>query len=356
MIKRTLALSLPVVALIGFTAVASAQETIRLRIASGHPAVNTYVNLMQTYFVPEVTKRVAARTKHKVEFVEGYGGSMVKLFDTLEGVQSGIIDVGGFCFCFEPSNLPLHAFQVMLPFGTMSPVMSLKSARAVYDQVPYLSKVFEDKFKQKLVALIADNGYNIGTTFEWNGVSDLKGQKVAGAGLNLKWLEFIGATPVQTSLPEVYTSLQTGVYSGVILFPSAWVNFKLYEVAKNYAEIGFGAITWHGLTVNSARWAKLPKDVQDIVLEVAREYETRTGTVNEEDYPRQMEELRKRGATIRKVPEQVRLDWANSLSGWPAEKAKELDAQGLPATPVLELAIIEAEKLGYKWPVRYRIK
>ena len=77
-------------------------EDIRLRIASGHPAVNTYVNLMQTFFVPEVTKRVAERTKHKVEFIEGYGGSMVKVADTLEGVQSGIIDVGGFCFCFEP--------------------------------------------------------------------------------------------------------------------------------------------------------------------------------------------------------------------------------------------------------------
>ena len=47
---------------------------------------------------------------------------MVKVADTLEGVQSGIIDIGGFCFCFEPSNLPLHAFQVMLPFGTMDPV------------------------------------------------------------------------------------------------------------------------------------------------------------------------------------------------------------------------------------------
>src|SRR6478735_2336664 len=80
---------------------ACAQENIRLRIASGHPAVNTYVNLMQTFFVPEVTKRVAERTKHKVEFVEGYGGSMVKVADTLEGVQSGIIDVGGYCFCFE---------------------------------------------------------------------------------------------------------------------------------------------------------------------------------------------------------------------------------------------------------------
>src|SRR3954452_8101896 len=95
---------------------ALAQETIKLRIASGHPPANTYVNLMQNFFVPEVTKRVAAKTKYKVEFVEGYGGAMVKVADTLEGVQAGIIDIGGFCFCFEPSNLPLHAFQVMLPF------------------------------------------------------------------------------------------------------------------------------------------------------------------------------------------------------------------------------------------------
>ena len=85
---------------------------------------------MQNFFVPEVTKRVAARTKHKVEFIEGYGGAMVKVADTLEGVQSGIIDIGGYCFCFEPSNLPLHAFQVMLPFGTMDPVTSVKLARA----------------------------------------------------------------------------------------------------------------------------------------------------------------------------------------------------------------------------------
>jgi len=132
----------------GFVAAAgaaSAQETIRLRIASGHPPANTYVNLMQNFFVPEVTKRVAAKTKYKVEFVEGYGGAMVKVADTLEGVQTGIIDIGGFCFCFEPSNLPLHAFQVMLPFGTMDPEVSLKVARAVYDKVPYMSKVFEDK-------------------------------------------------------------------------------------------------------------------------------------------------------------------------------------------------------------------
>lgn len=343
-------------AIAGAVSPAIAQETIRLRIASGHAAANTYVNLMQSFFVPQVTKRVAERTKHKVEFVEGYGGAMVKVADTLEGVQSGIIDIGGYCFCFEPSNLPLHAFQVMLPFGTMDPVVSLKVARAVYDKVPYMSKVLEDKYKQKLIALIADNGYNLGTNFEWNTVADIKGQKIAGAGLNLKWLEFAGATPVQSSLPDAYTSMQTGVYNGWIMFPSAWVNFKLYEVGKFYTEIGFGAITWHGLTVNSARWSKLPKEVQDIILEVAKEYEAKTGTVNAENYPKQIAELKARGVNVRQLPDKVRLDWAQSLAAWPAQKAKELDAAGLPGTQVLEIALKAAEDNGHKWPIRYSVK
>jgi C4-dicarboxylate-binding protein DctP len=294
---------------------AMAQEVIRLRIASGHPPANTYVALLRDFFVPEITKRVAEKTKYKVEFVEGYGGAMVKVADVLEGVKSGIIDIGGYNFGFEPSNLPLHAFQVMLPFGTMDPEMSLKIARAVYAKVPYLSKVFEDKFKQKLIALIADNGYNLGTNFEWNSVADLKGQKIAGAGLNLKWLEFAGVTPVQSSLPDAYTSMQTGVYNGWIMFPSGWTNFKLYEVGKFYTEIGFGAITRHGLTINSARWAKLPKEVQDIILQVAKEYEDKTGTVNKADYPKQIAELKAHGVNVRTLPEKVRQEWANSLAG-----------------------------------------
>ena len=341
--------------LAGYATSASAED-IRLRIASGHPAVNTYVNLMQTFFVPEVTKRVAERTKHKVEFIEGYGGSMVKVADTLEGVQSGIIDVGGFCFCFEPSNLPLHAFQVMLPFGTMSSDKSVKLARAVYDKVPFLSKVFEDKFNQTLIALIADNGYNLTTTFDWNTVADLKGRKLAGAGLNLKWLEYAGAVPVQSSLPEAYTSMQTGVYNGWIMFPSGVVNFKLHEVSKYYTEIGFGAITWHGLTINRARFARLPKEVQDIILEVAREYEAKTGTVNDKNYPKQIEQLKSVGAIVKTLPDSVKVEWATSLKEWPQEKASELDKAGLPGSQVLKLALEEAEKLGHTWPVRYQVK
>ncbi|GGK49142.1 C4-dicarboxylate TRAP transporter substrate-binding protein [Salinarimonas ramus] len=352
--RKVATLAATLVALVGGTALASA-DTIRLRIASGHPAVNTYVNLMETFFVPEVSRRVAERTDHTVEFIEGYGGSMVKVADTLEAVQSGIVDIGGFCFCFEPSNLPLHAFQVMLPFGTMSPEQSVAVARAVYDRVPFLEEAFEERYDQVLLALIADNGYNLVTNFAWGSVEDLQGEKLAGAGLNLKWLEYAGAVPVQSSLVDAYTSLQTGVYDGWIMFPSGVVNFKLHEVANHYTEIGFGSITWHGLTMNQSRFESLPEDVREIVLEVAREYEAMTGTRNQEDYPEQLEQLRELGATVTTLPDSVRADWARSLAAWPAEKAAELDAAGMPASEVLSIALEEAEKLGYVWPVRYEL-
>ena len=352
--KKTFGLTVAAATVLGMGVVSTAHaDNFRFRIASGHPAVNTYVDLMSNFFVPEVTRRVAERTTHTVEFVEGYGGSMVSVSDTLEGVQSGIIDIGGFCFCFEPSNLPLHAFQVMLPFGTMSPVESVTLARMVYDQVPYLSEVFETRFNQELIALIADNGYNLQTDFAWDTVADLQGRRLAGAGLNLRWLEFAGAVPVQSSLVDAYTSLQTGVYNGWIMFPSGVVNFRLYEVGRYYTEIGFGSITWHGLTMNRNRLNSLPPEVQEIIREVAREYEALTGTVNEENYPRQLEQLTELGAEVRVLPDEVREEWAQSLAEWPAQIAAELEGRGLPARQVLNATLDAAEALGYEWPVRF---
>ena len=331
-------------------------DNITLRIGSGHPPAVVYAGLMKNYFQTELKKRVEERTEHKINFVEGYSGSIVKVYETLEGVQNNILDIGGFCYCFEPSNLPLHAFQVMLPFGTMKPTQSLKIAQEVYAQVPYLSEVFEKQFNQKLLARIADGGYNLGTSFEWNTIADLKGEKLAGAGLNLKWLEYAGATPVQSALPDAYTSMKTGVYDGWIMFPSAWVGLKLYEPGPYYTKIGFGSITWHGLTINMNTWNRLPKEVQDITLEVAADFEEQTGSVNEAKYDKDIEKLIELGTKVRELPAGVRADWADSLTEWPQVKADELDAQGLPASQVLKLTLETAEKLGYEWPNRYQIK
>lgn len=330
-------------------------EDITLRIGSGHPPGVVYAGLMIDYFQPELKRRVEERTDHTVNFVEGYSGSIVKVTEVLEGVQDGIIDIGGFCYCFEPSNLPLHAFQVMLPFGTMDPETSLKIAQEVYAEVPYLTDVFEDKFNQVLLSRIADGGYNLGTSFPWEDLSDLEGQKIAGAGLNLNWLEYAGVSPVQSSLATAYTEMKTNVYEGWIMFPSAWVNLKLYEPGPYYTLIGFGSMTWHGLTINKDTYDELPDDFKEILLEVAADYEEQTGIVNAAEYERLVDEL-KGMITVSEIDPEVRAAWAESLASWPQSMADDLEGQGLPAKEVLNLVMDRAEANGYSWPVRYTIE
>jgi TRAP-type C4-dicarboxylate transport system substrate-binding protein len=143
---------------------------------------------------------------------------------------------------------------------------------------------------------------------------------------------------------------------GYIMFPSGWLTLKLYEPGPYYTLIGFGSMTWHGLTINKNTWNRLPKDVQPILREVARDFEERTGTNNKERYSQDVAKLRNGLAKVKELSPQVRQDWAEALKDWPQEHANTLKKENLPVVKVLNTVLDSAEKRGYKWPVRYVIK
>ncbi|MEM6761618.1 MAG: hypothetical protein AAF615_01950, partial [Pseudomonadota bacterium] len=231
---------------------AAIADTFTLRIGSGHPnGPAVYVTDTANFFVTEVKRRVAEETEHEIEFVEGYGGAIAGVAETLEAVQNGILDVGAYCMCFEPAKLFLHNFPYYSPFGPQDSGEQLKAVRAVYDEIPWLTEVFEKDYNQVLLGLHGWDNYHLGTTVEWDSVGDLEGVKVGGAGPNLPWLEFAGAVPVQSTLPDGYMSLQTGVYDGWLMFPSAYLGFKFHEPAPHYTLIGFGAMGVNALTMNT---------------------------------------------------------------------------------------------------------
>ena len=110
------------------------------------------------------------------------------------------------------------------------------------------------------------------------------------------------------------------------------------------------------MTANKDFWNRLPKDVQNIMLEVAADFEEKTGSNNKERYGTDIVKLKGGLATVKELGPKVRLEWAQSLKDWPQTYANELEKEGLPAKQVLNLALESAEKHGYKWPVRYVIK
>ena len=200
----------------------------------------------------------------------------------------------------------------------------MKLARAVYDKVPYMSKVFEDKFNQKLIALIADNGYNLGTTFEWNNVADLKGQKLAGAGLNLKWLEFAGAMPVQSSLPEAYTSHADRRLQRLDHVP---VRLGQLQALRSRQVLHRDRLRRDHLArpddQQGALGPSCRRRCRTSSWKSRKEYEAKTGTVNEENYPKQIAELKAMGVDRPQAARQAcTQDWAKSLDGLAAAEGR----------------------------------
>ena len=351
------ALALAFIAAMATGGMAEAKR-ITLRIGTGHPAgPAVYATALRDYFVPEVKRRVAAETEHKINFVEGYGGSIAKVAETLEAVQQGILDIGGYCVCFEPAKLFLHNFMYYAPFGPQDSERSIAIARRIYDSHPWLAGQLEKRYRQKLLALNGWDNYHLGTVKPWNTVADLKGVKIGGAGPNLPWLEYAGAIPVQSTLPDGYMAMQTGVYSGWLMFPSAYYSFKFHEPAPFYTRIGFGAMGGAVvITMNNRSLKRLPEEVRKIILEVGRAYETHAAKKLNDGQIKGLVDLRKAGATVRDLPANVRKEWALSLKDFPQRMAHDADKRGMPGSEIMRDYIRAVTDDGYVWPVNYVVK
>lgn len=324
-------------------------DEIRLTIGAGHPATAAWVATVQDYFVTEVAARVAANTEHSINWTEGYGGSICKLGECLETVESGLLDMALIGTAFEPSKLQAHNFSYFVPFGASDPRMGAQAANKVYDTVPELKSILEDDFNQVFVGVSTIGNYGLSTTFDWNGIKDLDGQKIAAAGPNLPWLEGTDLVPVQTTLNEAYTSLQTGVYHGWIMFTDALVSFKLIEVAPYYADMNFGVMAFPLLTMNRDTWDDLPEDVQEIIQQVGAGWSAHNAEFVNDKQTAALQTMRDAGVTFIDVTDDDRRDWANRLPNLPKARFDELDAKGQPGEAIYAYISILSE-MGHAFP------
>lgn len=333
----------------------SQAETYKLRIGSGHPVGATvYVTELHEFFVPESIRRVKERTGHDLQFTEAYGGSVAKVNETLQAVESGLLDIGGYCMCFEQSRLATFNFPYWTPFGPRSAVTAVRATRKVYDEFPQLAETFEKKHGQKLLAISGYDDYNLGTTFAWESLSDLKGRKIGAAGPNLPWLQGSGAVGVSSSLPDGYNGLKSGIYSGWIMFPSAYSSFKFYEPAPHYKLVQFGSVMVNAITINLRTWKRLPPQVQAVLSEVAREYELRQAQSLDASNQAGLQSLQQ-VAKVSILSDKDRAQWAEGLKAWPGSMAREARRSGLPATAILRSYIRHLEAEGHSFPVAYPV-
>lgn len=332
-------------------------DNITLRMGSGHPPFITYVTQMSKFFAPRVKARVEKETKYKINFKEHYSGTVVKVFDTLEGVQDGRLDLGGWCVCFDDDKAMAMNIAYYLPFGEPDAVKSGKVTRALIKKYPALYQDFNKRYKQTLLGFTGFNNYGLLTAFDWNSFDDLKGRKILAAGPNLPWVQ--GGIPVRTTIPKAAQQLQTGVGEGIILFPDTDYKLKLHEATKGgvYTIMDFGATVQIVMTMNNRTRSKLPKEVVKIIDEVAQEWEEKTSESAQKDHAWGIEKLKAAGVKIKTISPAAKKAWAEKLADWPNERAVAVKAKkGIDMATIMRDFIKMQEAAGHKFPIDYKIK
>jgi TRAP-type C4-dicarboxylate transport system substrate-binding protein len=313
-----------------------AQQQLKLTIVSGNPPTFTAIAAAIEGFIPKVDEILAKSGKYKITWVQGWSGSIVKPRGELEGIQTGLGDVGVVPGPFFPDKLSLFQIGYNTPFTSKDLDVVTAGMNDLLAKVPAMAGQGE-KFNQIILkaAGVADN-YVIFSKREIKGFADLKGMKIAAVGANQPWVAAAGATPVATELATQFNAYQTGVFEGIVMWQQAYTAFRMCELGAFRLDTDFGAVSPILLTVNKDSWGKLPDEVKAAFREAASTwaFETDRRIKTASNAGRQRCE-KENNLKVTSLSAEDRRAWAMAMPNVAQNWAKREDAAGLPGSKML---------------------
>lgn len=349
--KRTFATLASAGLALTLAAGAAEARTYKLTIAAGQPTrAIPALDVFSKFWVSEVQKRIkAAGLKDNVEFKEAYAGTLLKPRRVLLGVQDGIADIGFVPALFHPDKLPLEQISFVTPFCTSNVVHTTKAYSELYKKLPAMAKQY-DKFNVERIAGQSIDSYQFFTAFPFKKVDDLKGRKMAATGALLDMYKGLGVTTVDSNMMEYYNSTKTGVYEGFIIFGSATVPMKYPEAAPYVTKADFGAVYTDVIIVNKDSMRRLPKEIQKIMRDVAKEWEAKGDAAVEAKAKWSFEGAQKtfKDAKFYVLPDEERKKWANAMPNVAKQWVERMKKKGLPGEQALKIYMDSLRAQGAK--------
>lgn len=343
--KKGLALT----ALLACSAVpAFTQERISAVVIDGYPARALWVQEFSNFFIPEVDRRLAESGNYAMDWQENYGGSIVKPRGVLEGIQLGLGDIGIVTTIFHSSKLPSQAISAVTPFVSSDSGAVAKAVDEIAREFSAMQNEFAKQNQVYLATGVVLNSYQLFFTDEIASPADIVGKKVAGAGMNLRYLEGIqDAAGVRGGLTDYYNMLQTGLVDAAMTWPEAAKTFKFAEVAPYMLRADLGAVNTKTVTVNADYWKKLPDEVKEVLQAVAIDYRDHIAGIAMERATESEEAFVAAGGTIVEVSAEDRSAWAEAMPNIAIEWANTLNDAGEPGSEMLETYLGKLEAVGF---------
>lgn len=335
--------------LAGAFALPAQADEIKVTVVNGHPPVFLWVKHLTETFIPTVNAALEG-TDHSIVWTEAYGGTLASVGGELEAIEDGLAEIGAVPTVFEPTALPLQNVTYYTPFGSPDPQVVIDAVDQLHKDVPGMIASWEGYNAEYLGGGFALDNYVLMTNFPVASIDDLQGHKIGAPGAAVNWLEGTGAVGVAGNLTTYYNDIQTGVFDGTIVFPTAAAPAKLQEVAPYILATDFGAQYAGSLVANKDWYDEQPAEVQEALRKGAAAYTTAYIAEQNARVEAALKQMEEGGATITKLSPEERVRWAAALPQIADTWAKNADGQNLPGSEVLTEYIELLKKAGTDLP------
>jgi TRAP-type transport system periplasmic protein len=215
--------------------------------------------------IPKWIDAVNTQLKGAVKINWVGGPEVMPPFDQAEAVKKGIFQIG---------FLPAAYYSGMLPAADAISLSKYGFAKerekgGVYD---YFIKMHK-KINMMLLGTWLYAPFYLYVNKPVRGIEDLKGLKMRTAAKYDSMMLKLGMVPVTVQFGETYTALQRGVVDGfgwttLGALESGWLEFCKYVI-----DIPFYSRQNTFILMNLDTWNKLPKQVQDKLMEITIKFE-----------------------------------------------------------------------------------
>jgi TRAP-type C4-dicarboxylate transport system substrate-binding protein len=287
------------------------------------------------YFIPEVDRRLAETGNYKIRWNKAFGGTIAKTRGVLDSLQYDLADIGIVTTPYHPDKVPFHNLPYATPLVTSDIGLAAQTMSQLVEKYPVLGEQWE---RYRLVFLTTAGSidtYQVFTNYEVKTLEDFRGRKIAGVGLNLRFLTAVDAAAVSSGISDWYNNLATGLIDGLIGWIEGSIAYRLYEVAPYMVDVRLGAVPTKSIVMNERTWGRLPEEVQNVILEVAADYRDELAAETDRRADRSTKEYLERGGKILTLTDEQRREWAMGLPNIAKEWADDMEERGMPGHDIL---------------------
>lgn len=276
---------LGLVSLVGLgwdAAPARAESQIALTYANFPPAP-TFPCVQMERWKTEVEKR----TKGKVKVQTFPGSTLLNPKNMLDGVVSGVADIGCFAMSYQPGRFPVSQ-AIDLPWGFPD---ARTASLTLFDLVmKYQPKEFREI---KLITLFTCAPTHFMTSTPVKSPADLKGLELRAAGTSVDVVRRLGGTAIGMPQSEVPEAMQKGTVKGLISSLEVLEDMNYAAYCPYVTTADLPVITF-AVVMNKRKWDQLPADVRKVIDELARPHAEWTGRYEDDHVKHAIEYARKK--------------------------------------------------------------